>query len=773
MAERIVSPGVFQQENDLSFLPSGVSEVGAALIGPTTKGPALIPTEVTSYSDYEIKFGTSDGKSYIPYTLREYLKNSGTATIIRILGLGGYTHSSTGALILSGSYGQKVVAVLTHTTKELGSDLASSVVDANLTGSTNFTLDITGSEFSTVETYESLSFNSTHANHIGKLFSDNPNSSTYGAYKYLFFKQYADLHTDSGSGTVSMSFATLNLSSDYTVATTPWIRSQAIGGVTYPLFRFKTISHGNSANTEVKVGITSVKYASEVVGSDYGTFGIVVREVSDNDRNPVVLETYNNLTLDPDSPNYIAKQIGDKTFTYNTTEEKLFSSGDYDNKSRYIIVDIDANVSDKSYSTALVPHGFSEIQQPLAVSGYTMPTASMVTRQIYNSLYNSNIYFGFNFDFDNTDNANYLMPIATNSTSGSNPKFNLSTDADFSDQPGSPASASAATIASRKFLVPFQGGFDGRNPATPKYMGTNITSTNTMGYDCSSTTMSGSVMYNRALSLLEDKDSYDFNLLLTPGLTYDYNPNVIDTGINTCEGRGDAFYVFDPVKLTQKTLSTVVSTVESIDTSYAATYYPWIKVLDVDQNKNVWVPGSVGVASAIAYNDKAGYEWFAPAGLNRGLLNAVDVYYKLSQPNRDTLYEGRVNPIAYFPNEGIVVWGQKTLQSKASALDRVNVRRLLINLKKYISSTTKGLIFDQNVVATRNRFLNAVNPYMESIQQRAGLYRFEVRMDETNNPGDVIDRNEMVGEIWLQPTKTAEFIRITFNLTPTGASFGA
>jgi len=164
--------------------------------------------------------------------------------------------------------------------------------------------------------------------------------------------------------------------------------------------------------------------------------------------------------------------------------------------------------------------------------------------------------------------------------------------------------------------------------------------------------------------------------------------------------------------------------------------------------------------------------WFAPAGLNRGGLEAViRAERKLTQTNRDDLYESNVNPIATFPNSGVVVFGQKTLQKKSSALDRINVRRLLIASKKFVASTSKFLVFEQNTTATRNRFLSIVNPYFEDIQQRQGLYAFKVVMDETNNTPDVVDRNQLVGQIFLQPSKTAEFIIIDFNVLPTGAAF--
>jgi phage tail sheath protein FI len=220
------------------------------------------------------------------------------------------------------------------------------------------------------------------------------------------------------------------------------------------------------------------------------------------------------------------------------------------------------------------------------------------------------------------------------------------------------------------------------------------------------------------------------------------------------------------------TLATATAKAGEIDSNYAATYYPWLRVIDTNTNKLIWVPPSVILPEIYAYNDNVAAEWFAPAGLNRGgIASAVGVKVRLPQASRDTLYEGKVNPIAQFPGQGICVWGQKTLQRRSSALDRVNVRRLLIAVKKYIASSARYLVFEQNVEATRNRFLNIVNPYLASVQERSGLYAFRVVMDETNNTPDVIDRNILYGQLYLQPTRTAEFIILDFNVLPTGATF--
>ena len=211
---------------------------------------------------------------------------------------------------------------------------------------------------------------------------------------------------------------------------------------------------------------------------------------------------------------------------------------------------------------------------------------------------------------------------------------------------------------------------------------------------------------------------------------------------------------------------------EARNSSYAAMYHPWVQLGSPSLGRSVWVPPSVAVAGVYAFSDKVSHEWFAPAGLNRGTIdNATNVQRKLTRSLRDDLYNSNVNPIAQFPGQGVVIYGQKTLQKKSSALDRVNVRRLLIKLKKFIAGTSRFLVFEQNNTATRNRFLNIVNPYLEQVQSNSGLNVFKVVMDETNNTPDIVDRNQLYGQIFLQPTKTAEFIVLDFNVMRTGASF--
>jgi len=280
--------------------------------------------------------------------------------------------------------------------------------------------------------------------------------------------------------------------------------------------------------------------------------------------------------------------------------------------------------------------------------------------------------------------------------------------------------------------------------------------------------------YTNMVALLANQDDYRFNVMLTPGL--------IDSGafattvtsiISNTQNRGDSIYVVDQNPY-NSTVGNAVTAAATRNTSYAATYWPWLMTVDPDSGQRVWVPASTMIGGVYAFNDSVAEPWFAPAGINRGgLATVIRAEQKLPQSSRDSLYSGNVNPIATFPGTGVVVYGQKTLQKQASALDRVNVRRLLISLKSYISQVANNLVFEQNTIATRNQFLSQVNPYLESVQQRQGLYAFKVIMDDSNNTADVIDRNQLVGQIYIQPTKTAEFIYLDFNILPTGATFPA
>lgn len=331
---------------------------------------------------------------------------------------------------------------------------------------------------------------------------------------------------------------------------------------------------------------------------------------------------------------------------------------------------------------------------------------------------------------------------------------------DYLDNNGLAKSAYTASIplaASGTF-----GGAQGTLATATKFYDT-ISSANTQGLTAGN--------YTNMVSLLSNKDDYQFKVLVTPGLYQTDYSSTISTVVSNIQGRGDSIYVVDLTKY-GATVTTATAKATEINSSYAAAYWPWVQTNDPATGKNVWVPASTMMPGVYAANDASSEPWFAPAGINRGGLNTViRAEQKLTQANRDLLYQNKINPIATFPGTGVVVYGQKTLQTRASALDRVNVRRLLIELKNFIGGIGNTLVFEQNTIGTRNSFLAQVNPYLESVQQRQGLYAFKVVMDDSNNTADVIDRNQLVGQIYIQPTKTAEYIYLTFNITPTGVEF--
>ena len=803
MAEKIVSPGVFTEEKDLSFLPQGIAGIGAAFVGPTTKGPAMIPTSVTSYSEFVQIFGDTNPNLYLPYAAKEYLANSGQLTVVRTLHDDGYELSSPLALVATGSFGSRHIALI-HPSQVVSETTAfyngttplfqASALTSNISGS--FVINVSGSY--TVDTSAfpnavgngsaiySASLNSSNANFLTKVFSKTANTTSTPGYLYTMFTKAASASLAADPAcTISIQTGSFDFTDGYMEAQTPWIISQTVAAANQNLFKLHTIADGIHSNYETKVAISNIKPAGTVAGSEYGSFTVTIRAVDqtklnaigspyttqDSDVRPSILESFDNVNLDPNSARYIARVIGDQYMTF--TSGKVIVSGDYPSKSKYVYVEVDDNVAKGVYSPELVPFGFAALFNPLPSAFENIPSASFATAQTINGIYNKRKHFGFEYDFVNTDNINYLKPLpAANATIGSNAKFLLSNCLEDSTLGSNAIDLTTATsIDSRKFIVPFQGGSDGIQSNRRILVGADIVAANTQGYDLSSATAADYSVYKNAIDAVSNPDELDINMIALPGVIQDAHSAVIDYAANMCIDRGDTFLVFDCVGLTGN-IAAATSAVEALDNNYAATYYPWVKIVDANINKPVWVPPSVVIPGVLAFNDRVAAEWYAPAGLNRGGLSTVlDAYTRLTHAERDELYEGRVNPIATFPGQGVCVWGQKTLQAKPSALDRINVRRLLIAVKKYIASATKYLVFENNTAATRNRFLNICNPYLESVQQRQGLYSFKVVMDETNNTPDIIDRNIMYGQIFLQPAKTAEFIIIDFNILPTGAAF--
>jgi phage tail sheath protein FI len=448
------------------------------------------------------------------------------------------------------------------------------------------------------------------------------------------------------------------------------------------------------SNGRLKSGsVDNVRWEVLNKNNAQGTFTLVVRRGDDTTASPLVLEQYTELSLDPNSENYISKRIGDTeeilVLDSETGDYLVESSGSFPNKSKYIRVD-----------------------------AVNLPT--------YNYIGNGN-----------TVN---------------------------SDATGTSYSASLPINGSGSFF----GGL-GSVLSTVQTENRYSSQSSTSGDNIQGLT---SASYNKAVSLLKDKENYKFKTLVVPGLNQEQHSGLIDNIISNTTSRGDSFFVLDLVPY-NSSISTVTGEAGELDSSFAGAYWPWVQVRSQELGRNIWCPASTIIPGLYSKNDSIAAPWFAPAGDIRGRVGNLiaKTETKLQKSDRDTLYSGKVNPIATFIDTGIVVFGQKTLQQDKSALDRINVRRLLLDVKDTIGEMADSIVFEQNTQQTRDRFVRQVTPYLESLVQRQGVYAFQVKMDGQLNTPDVIDQNKLVGQVFLQPTKTAEFVVLDFILTPTGASF--
>ena len=783
MAETLLSPGVLARENDQSFITQQPAEIGAAIIGPAALGPVEVPTLVTSFSEYTAIFGTTVQSASIAYSYltslaaNNYFQSGGTSLLVTrvtpetftsatssfintvdgselktgtgadiatnaaalfaagidagsdFTGSGAVTYtgatfttngSGTGATFKLDTSAGAPVAITASTAGtgyNLGDTLTfstndnggSPIVTTSLLGSTGFAATDTYDAGTTTINPSSTTSTTATGQEWSLTFAGGAGASNLTAIAATsagegvkandtFTWSAADIQTALGgvagtdvvltvtaadltAGTFTVTLVAANLSDDVTP------------------FELETISEGgvmNTGTTELTGGALSTGSAENVrwsipsVNTASGTFSLIIRRGNDNTNQQVVLEQYNNLSLDPYQPNYISAQIGDinKNLVNEGSDYFIQESGSYANLSRYVRV--------KSVNLK-TPNYFDNNGQAKSQFTGSLPAVSSGS---FNGASGENI---------------------TTATSGRVANFygNIGDGAAFDTQ-----------------------GLTGSN-------------------------------YDNAIALLGNIDEYQYNVISAPGLLNATHATQTTSLLSNTIQRGDAIAVLDLVKY-GSSIASVSQAASTFDNSYAATYWPWVQMIDPQTGELVYSPASTVIPGVYVFTDASSEPWFAPAGLTRGALGqVVRAERKLSATNRDTLYEANVNPLATFPQSGVVVFGQKTLQKRASALDRVNVRRLLISLKGFISGVADGLVFEQNTIATRNNFLSVVNPYLEGVQQRQGLYAFKVVMDDTNNTASTIDRNELVGQIFLQPTKTAEFVILDFNVLPTGATFPA
>lgn len=618
----------------------------------------------------------------------------------------------------------------------------------------------------------------------------------------------------------------------YQSPSTPYLVSELRGNKVYNLFKFVSISDGNSANTEIKVSIGNISLKNK-------TFDVFVRSFFDTDANPVVIEKYTNCNLDENTNNFIGKKIGT-------------SNGEFSLVSKYIMVEM----SDEFPSDA-VPCGFmgyiqKEYEQSQSVSG--IPAIPVYKTKYYfpneevfkipfgvgsNNVSGDNVkrtYLGFSssvgidsslLQYKGMQNVGNLYNVTSNwaymtkgfhmdsgattvtianayATSGTT-AFECGVG-DFTQEPTSQTNP-YYFLYSRKFTVCFAGGFDGwdiysekrtngdeyrvggsgflagasplNSTRYPTASGQGLFKEITVGDNTIDYANTDYYAYLLGIKTFENPESVNINVFATPGIDYVNNSNLVEATIDMIENdRADSIYITttpdinlnlpnaDSIIYSQEAIDSLEET--NIDSSYTATYYPWILVRDTVNNTQIYIPPTGEVCRNLALTDNIAFPWFASAGYTRGLVNSVKARQKLTQENRDTLYQGRINPIATFSDVGTVIWGNKTLQTRDSALNSLNVRRLLLQARKLISAVAVRLLFEQNDQIVRQQFLDTVNPILDGIRRDRGLQDFRVVV--SNAPED-LDRNTMNATIYLKPTKALEYILINFTITPTGASF--
>lgn len=705
------------------------------------------------------------------------------------------------------------------------------------------------------------------------LAASGANASGQGSRERAAFLLTGSQTTNSGT-TTAPNYE--NFEDRFRTAKTSWIVSQKFGGKPTNLFKVWALSDGKEPNSKIKISIENIQPSNSDV-TDFGTFDLLVRDLTDNDANKIVLEQWRGLSLDVSNPRFVGNIIGDAHAFYNFDSaqgtQKLQIEGNYSTRSRYIRLEISEDILNGETPESALPMGFRGmphlitsgtspmgaftdastfsstnpfyklVQMPipfrLSLTKGTSPT-QLVDRRLYwgvqfervesvsetnaSNVFNDSIksfarYFpDFQTEWQNVsvyDNQGAADTAANGILDADRFNNNLFSLENIQVVTGSSALADSTTVSSwvyirngaittdttaktralnindladpsvkavSKFTVYMQGGFDGvRIFNADASQLTNQAIVEEMNYTNRGTSTGPTVSaYIKALELLGDKTDTDIQLLTIPGIRHRY---VTDNGLNTTQDRFDAMYIFDieerdvnnalvsdPSQMISVNLTSLDFSSRGLNSSFGACYFPDVSIRDTFNNEEVRVPPSVAVIGAFSKNDAVGFPWFAPAGFTRGVLPTVtEPSVRLRKENMDALYSVNINPLVSFPNSsGPVIWGQKTVLARQSSLDRVNVRRLLIALRREVKSVADKILFEQNKEATLARFSQLVNPIFKRVQDQQGLDSFKIAIDTSTTTQADIENLTIKGKIWLVPTKTLEYLSVDFTLNNRG-----
>jgi hypothetical protein len=809
---QFVSPGVQFNEIDESVIVPQAPAIGPVVIGTAAKGPLMQPVMVSSVAELERVFGAASNgivgatdvfRKRVPtaptlgtYAAKAFLRNSSPVTVIRLGGVGGDGWSTDAAY---------QVYTLNGTTATLAATIyASSSVDVQVSNSvggwaTDASGSATGNAFvlrissSTAQEALNLSFDSASASFIRDALNTNP--TLYSSKGYFLGETYEKSQPASFTGVyVKKQASTYKTFSSASNAQSPLVIGNHASGssvATAPeLFKFTGLDSGANLAREVKVSIENVRASKNAKVTQYGTFDVVVRKLQETSNTNSVLERYNGVNLDPTSDQYIAKVIGDTQRVWDSTNLRYQEIGSYPNRSAYIRVEVQSG-----FQATALPHGFrgpSKLNlSSVSISGYTASCPAVALNS------------GTGLTATSAKNTRYGLLSDLNSNSDLVDLLNAKPDAaavvnsdDFSARfIGTDYAYSKTTyntddvLASGKVLgfdLPLIGGSDGTDIKEVEPLMNNrligVGSTN-------NTTAAAYKSVKQAIEMTADPEVMDMSILCVPGLK---NATLTKRMVEICRGRGDAMALVDLAgdylysyetnntdgKGTLPTsTSAVITTVKetlSLDDSYGAAYFPAVFV----SSEGIYLPASIAALGAYGGTEGRSALWFAPAGFNRGGLTEGSAGIGVSRTalyltsaDRDALYDANINPIATFPGEGVVIFGQKTLQITPSALDRVNVRRLTNYIKKQVSRAATRVLFEPNIKQTWNNFTNVVNPFLLAIKGAYGLEDAKVVLDETTTTADLVDRNIMYCKIYIKPTRAIEYIAIDFIVTSSGAAF--
>lgn len=811
MADTTIGPsaGVVIRTIDQTVRPADPPGIGAAIIGPRAKGPAFSPVLVKSIDADGAMFGVPDikGKDFSAYAARTYLNlQTNPLLMVRPLGMSdtgvnpGWTESGAAAgLYAIGASGSSVVALIYSSGAVTLAGTLTSSVDT-------LAVNVAGWQAVTA------SLNRNDTNYIKKVLNTDP--TQYSTYKHFVYAVYDYAPKTPATNTAFFAqqlFGSNNFQDEFITGSTTNVISQPFNSIEYNLFGIGSINAGESSNTLVKITISNIKKSVNEAQYEYGSFTLLVRDFYDNDRSPNVLETFTNLNLDPNSSNYICRRIGDKYKVWNKSTKKFDEFGQYDNQSQFIYIIPTNDLNNQNVPTTSLPWGFAGYRTVLSggvSSKAPIPDLPFVNNLLYKGDFNTKVCWGTQIINNASGNLNFgvddklqHLPASFMAVSGSTGQqfslkwisgsvqsasgfdttvrltdnqiaamttsIQMNSGSTFPSTSGSSGYTGFFTVANlentslAKFTLPIQNGFDGVdvrkvNPFDPANMG--------------STTAYETYAYRTCLDIISNSDEYPLTDLAMPGV---YHANVADYALNMVENRGDTFLVMD---FSGTTVSDILGQIASrnVDSPYAATFYPSLILRDRLNNKLVEVPASTVMPAVFAYNDSVAFSWFAPAGFSRGALSVHDVVRakeKLTKNDRDRLYENRINPIATFPSSGPVVWGQKTLQVRSSARDRINVMRMLLKLQKVMTAAAIRIVFEPDLPNTWQKFVNDATKELDSIVRNFGITDYKLIFDSTTNTQAYLERNIMYGKLALVPTRAGEVVLLDFFVTNNAAQF--